>query len=46
MHHVEAMPDIGRFMVEDSEDFLYLEDEEGDEPSEKPASRGISFPKI
>ncbi len=33
-------------MVEDSEDFLYLDDEEGDEPSEKPASRGISFPKI
>ena len=33
-------------MVEDSEDFLYLDDEEGDESSEKPASRGISFPKI
>lgn len=33
-------------MVEDSEDFLYLDEEEGDEPSEKPASRKISFPKI
>ena len=39
------MPDIGRFMDEDSEDFLYLDDEEGEEPQKK-QSRKISLPKI
>ena len=33
-------------MVEDSEDFLYLDDEEGDSPSKKPASSKITLPKI
>ncbi len=33
-------------MVEDSDDFLYLDDEEGELSSERPASRKISFPKI
>ena len=33
-------------MVEDSEDFLYLDDEEGDLPSKKPASSKIKLPKI
>ena len=33
-------------MVEDSDDFLYLDDEEGDNSSEKYASRKISLPKI
>ena len=33
-------------MDEDSEDFLYLDDEEGDEPSKRPISRKISLPKI
>ena len=33
-------------MVEDSEDFLYLDDEEGDDSSKKSASRKISLPKI
>jgi Cd2+/Zn2+-exporting ATPase len=40
------MPDIGRSMDEDSEDFLYLDDEEGGEPSKRPISRKISLPKI
>ena len=39
------MPDIGRFMDEDSEDFLYLDDEEGEEPQKK-QSRKISLPKM
>ena len=33
-------------MVEDSEDFLYLDDEEGDLPLKKPASSKIKLPKI
>ena len=33
-------------MVEDSEDFLYLDDEEGDLPSKKPGSSKIKLPKI
>ncbi len=33
-------------MVEDSDDFLYLDDEEGEDSSEKPAPRKISLPKI
>ena len=33
-------------MVEDSEDFLYLDDEEGGNSSKKSASRKISLPKI
>jgi len=33
-------------MPEDSEDFLYLDDEEGDSGSEKSASKKISIPKI
>ena len=33
-------------MVEASDDFLYLDDEEGDPSSEKSASRKISLPKI
>ncbi|MED6346209.1 MAG: cation-translocating P-type ATPase [Candidatus Thermoplasmatota archaeon] len=40
------MPDIGGTVVEDSEDFLYLDDEEGDSPSKKPASSKITLPKI
>jgi len=33
-------------VVEDSEDFLYLDDEEGDLPSKKPGSSKIKLPKI
>jgi len=33
-------------VVEDSEDFLYLDDEEGDLPLKKPASSKIKLPKI
>ncbi len=33
-------------MVEDSEDFLYLDDEEGDLPLKKPGSSKIKLPKI
>ena len=33
-------------MVEDSEDFLYLDDEEGDLPSKKPGPSKIKLPKI
>ena len=33
-------------MVEDSEDFLFLDDEEGDLPSKKPGSSKIKLPKI
>ena len=33
-------------MVEDSDDFLYLDDEEGDVSPENPPSRKISLPKI
>ena len=33
-------------MVEDSDDFLYLDDEEGIDSSEKHPSRKISLPKI
>ena len=33
-------------MVEDSDDFLYLDDEEGDNSFEKSSSRKISLPKI
>ena len=33
-------------MVEDSEDFLYLDDEEGDLPLKKPSSSKIKLPKI
>jgi len=40
------MPDIGGTVVEDSEDFLYLDDEEGDLPSKKPGSSKIKLPKI
>jgi Cd2+/Zn2+-exporting ATPase len=40
------MSDIGSSMVEDSDDFLYLDDEEGEDSSEKPAPRKISLPKI
>ncbi len=40
------MPDIGGTVVEDSEDFLYLDDEEGDLPLKKPASSKIKLPKI
>tara|TARA_B100000579_G_scaffold224254_1_gene183513 strand:+ start:830 stop:3550 length:2721 start_codon:yes stop_codon:yes gene_type:complete len=39
------MTGTGRFMDEDSEDFLYLDDEEGEEPQKK-QSRKISLPKI
>tara|TARA_B100000214_G_scaffold241963_1_gene177262 strand:- start:3606 stop:6329 length:2724 start_codon:yes stop_codon:yes gene_type:complete len=40
------MPDIGGTVVEDSEDFLYLDDEEGDLPLKKPGSSKIKLPKI
>ena len=40
------MPDIGGTVVEDSEDFLYLDDEEGDLPSKKPGPSKIKLPKI
>jgi len=40
------MSDIGSSMVDDSDDFLYLDDEEGEDSSEKPAPRKISLPKI
>ena len=33
-------------MVEDSDDFLYLDDEEGEDTSKKPASRKMSLPRI
>ena len=40
------MPDIGETMVEDHEDFLYLDDEEGEDSSITPASRKMSLPRI
>jgi len=47
MHHVQAILDSGENMAEESEDFIYLDDEVGENNNPKnPDSRRITFPKM
>ena len=45
-HHVQAGPDDGRLMPEDSEDFLYLDDEDIPSNPKKAPGKPLSLPKI
>jgi len=46
MHHVQAILDTGQDMAEESDDFIFLDDEVGENKPEKSDSRRITFPKM